>query len=175
MSDKRELITKDWFVIADTHFFHDNIAKYEDRPENHNYLILKNWNRVVQQGDRVLHLGDLTLGDKQESRRLIKQLNGKKFIILGNHDKKSNGWYRDLGFTVIMPTYQFFNNGRTLVLVSHEPDKGFDEGKMIGVNVHGHIHLGKHREFYPKHPKRFINVSVEVINYTPKRIGDLIP
>ena len=50
------------YVIADTHFYHNNIIKYCNRPfedvEKMNELIINKWNSVVSNEDIVLHLGD---------------------------------------------------------------------------------------------------------------------
>lgn len=50
------------FIIADTHFYHENIIKYCDRPfENAsimNDIMIEKWNSVVGKSDIVIHLGD---------------------------------------------------------------------------------------------------------------------
>ena len=48
-------------------------------------------------GDRVFHLGDFGWAKKaSEITAIVKQLNGQKHLLLGNHDKdavrKSEGW-----------------------------------------------------------------------------------
>ena len=48
-----------FFVIGDTHFLHENIIKYCNRPTDFNKLIIKNWNKVVKAEDVVIHLGDV--------------------------------------------------------------------------------------------------------------------
>ena len=82
---------KTWF-IGDTHFYHKNIIKFEDefRPfdtvEEMNETLVDNWNRVVQPEDTVYHVGDVVFGG-HEKHEIIGRLNGKKRLILGNHDR----------------------------------------------------------------------------------------
>jgi calcineurin-like phosphoesterase family protein len=64
------------WIIAETHFFHANIGQYCDRPEGWQDLIIENWNRYIQPGDIVFHLGDLALGKKEDAEALVSFLNG---------------------------------------------------------------------------------------------------
>ena len=79
--------TNIWFT-SDTHFYHKNIIKYCYRPfnsvEEMNQSLINNWNNVVKENDIVFHLGDFAF-DKWKS--IIKQLNGKIYLIVGNHDE----------------------------------------------------------------------------------------
>ncbi|RMD61789.1 hypothetical protein D6833_07750 [Candidatus Parcubacteria bacterium] len=83
----------DW-IISDTHFGHDGILKYEpgrvdrmrkDRHRNHATWLVTRWNAVVRPDDHVLHLGDFAF--KDEAERVLRRLNGRITLLLGNHDK----------------------------------------------------------------------------------------
>ena len=56
----------DVFIISDTHFSHDNIIGYSNRPFNNveemNETLVRNWNSVVKPTDWVICLGDFALG-----------------------------------------------------------------------------------------------------------------
>jgi calcineurin-like phosphoesterase family protein len=79
--------TNIWFT-SDTHFYHKNIIKYCYRPfnsvEEMNQSLINNWNNVVKENDVVFHLGDFAF-DKW--KHIINQLNGKIYLIVGNHDE----------------------------------------------------------------------------------------
>ena len=57
------------FFTSDTHFFHNNIIKYTNRPfKNVNEMneeLIKRWNSVVPKDGIVFHLGDVSLTAKE--------------------------------------------------------------------------------------------------------------
>ncbi len=79
-----------WFT-SDTHFGHENIIKYCDRPfgsvDEMNKTIIRNWNSYVAPEDIVYHLGDVALGQITDSLNCVSALNGHKILVLGNHDR----------------------------------------------------------------------------------------
>ena len=81
------------FFTSDTHFWHENIIKFSNRPfssiEEMNDTIINNWNSVVKENDIVFHLGDFCFCGSDKFKELIEKLNGKIYLILGNHDLKT--------------------------------------------------------------------------------------
>ena len=81
------------YFTSDTHFYHSNIIGFCKRPfknvEDMNETLIENWNRVVGQDDIVFHLGDFCLGGSHEWTKILNRLNGKIYLILGNHDLKN--------------------------------------------------------------------------------------
>ena len=81
------------FFTSDTHFWHENILKFCNRPfssiEEMNDTIINNWNSVVKENDIVFHLGDFCFCGSDKFKELIEKLNGKIYLILGNHDLKT--------------------------------------------------------------------------------------
>ena len=51
-----------------------------------NEAIIANHNAVVKPQDEFYHLGDLAFMPSRIAGEILRQLHGKKFIILGNHD-----------------------------------------------------------------------------------------
>lgn len=84
------------FFTSDTHFNHANVIQYSARPftdlEEMTESLVANWNRRVKPGDTVYHLGDfaLTYGAKDLPLvdSLLERLNGQKWLVKGNHDRK---------------------------------------------------------------------------------------
>ena len=80
------------FFTSDTHFGHTNIMKYCKRPfetvEEMDQTIIDNWNSVVRPEDIVFHLGDFGFCGSLRLREIVDQLNGKIYLITGNHDRK---------------------------------------------------------------------------------------
>lgn len=78
------------YFISDLHFGHKNILKYDNRPfftiTEHDNTIIQNWNDTVNDKDTVYILGDVSWRGKNETLELLKQLNGTKILVAGNHD-----------------------------------------------------------------------------------------
>ena len=53
-----------------------------------NENLIRNWNSCVNISDEIYILGDFMFkGKSSEVNNIIKRLNGKKYLIKGNHDK----------------------------------------------------------------------------------------
>lgn len=78
------------YYIADCHFGHKNILRFDGRPFADLYqmeeVMTMLWNAAVRKDDTVYILGDFCWGKADEWLRLVKQLNGRKVLIEGNHD-----------------------------------------------------------------------------------------
>ncbi len=90
----------EYFFTADLHFDDKNIILYENRPfENVNEMnnkLVENWNSVVSINDEVYVVGDFGGNGREEN--ILSMLNGVKYIVKGNHDIRSNEYYRQVGF-----------------------------------------------------------------------------
>ena len=79
------------FFTSDLHFGHKNILKYCNRPwnsvEEMDEGLIQNWNNTVGKDDIIFNLGDFAFASNQRWRELISRLNGKHYLILGNHDE----------------------------------------------------------------------------------------
>lgn len=151
------------FLISDTHFGHSNILTFKrangsplrefSSVQEMDETMIDNWNRVVSNSDKVYHLGDLTFSNRN-LQEIMPRLNGTKVLIKGNHDNLKLSQYM-----------QFFKDVRAYhildkMLLSHIPVY-IDSMERWGVNLHGHLHSNVIPD------KRYINLSVEQINYTP--------
>lgn len=128
--------------------------------------MISHWQEAIGSNSTILHLGDLALGTREQIESLGKLLPGKKYLIRGNHDKRSRGFYRSIGFELIEPFDISFGDFR--VRFTHYPDDDFVNESNFHLNVHGHIH-SRLRE-----NPRFINASVEHTNFKPIAILDLL-
>lgn len=151
---------KKYFVIADTHFGHENVIKYCNRPfknaDDMNYRIIKAWNETVSNNDTVFVLGDFAFG-REAVTQIAPRLNGRKILIKGNHDTLPNEFYRSCGFEEVSKypiLFEFF-------LMSHEPLILSETTPYF--NYYGHIHND------PKYIETPTSkcVSVERIGYRP--------
>lgn len=154
------------FVISDTHFGHENMLNFKDRHDKPMRVfddvhhmdehMIERWNSVVGIQDHVYHLGDVIVRGK-DCGRLLKRLNGHKRLVLGNHDFPKMSEYT--------PYFEKIYGTRLLdsLLLSHIPVHPLSLGKAIA-NIHGHVHNNTAPDHFGK---QYLNVSVEVIDYTP--------
>lgn len=77
------------YFTADLHLGHENIIHHCSRPfrtvEEMDRALIDAWNKRVGPEDTVYILGDLMFSCKDPAGYL-RQLAGKKHLILGNHD-----------------------------------------------------------------------------------------
>lgn len=81
------------YYIADCHFYHRNLLTHLDnRPfssvEEMNGCMIEKWNSKVRTNDEVVVLGDLSFGNGEETNKVLAELNGRIYLINGNHDDK---------------------------------------------------------------------------------------
>lgn len=98
-----------WFT-SDTHFSHKNILKHcSERASNgeydisdvesHDKWLIDRWNKTVSKKDIVYIVGDFSFAPSEEVKKLCGKLNGRKYLIVGNHDdstKKLDGYFKDI-------------------------------------------------------------------------------
>ena len=184
------------FVVSDLHFGHANVILYEQcRTEalakltgytvelvnqlaaekqaallhTHNQMLIDAWNSVVGPEDIVFFLGDFCLTrNKELIQSWVSQLNGRKRMIMGNHDVRKPAFYIECCFESVSQYPVLYNRH---IFLSHEPlpheivPKGY-------INFFGHVHGNTEFNW-----ERGICVSVEQLpNFTPipidKYIGD---
>ena len=66
-----------------------------------NKAMIDNWNKVVRKEDKVIMNGDFALCGKDMIIEIGQQLNGRKTLILGNHEGASLKTYYSAGFEMI--------------------------------------------------------------------------
>ncbi len=208
-----ELKNSDFFLTADHHFFHERVLDYE--PSRKRYLyegfpsmedwLLERWNRTVGKDDFVLHLGDFSFkeGDLELLELLAASLNGKIFLILGNHDTKPFEVYGKLfylpverGFVYAELGGEFFKiptgldkatgliletpKGR--ILFSHYPIAAeerffFDHVRVLNeifYKTECVLNVHGHTHSVDLDDPRCVNVSVEKTDFKPVRLSEIL-
>ena len=161
---------RDIFVISDTHFGHENILSFTDEHKNvlrsfsdvdeMDALMVENWNKLVKDDDIIYHLGDVFFG---KGHKVLPYLKGRKRLVLGNHDNpKSEHIMKNFQKIMMWRMFPDLN-----CVLTHVPIHETSIGK-VQYNLHGHIH----RQKSPS--ERHINCCVEVNNYTPVSIEDIM-
>lgn len=157
-------MSRTW-ITSDQHFGHAKVIEYESRPfhgvEHMNEELTRRWNNTVKKNDIVYHLGDISFNPSKE---LIDSLNGRKRLVMGNHDKKSATWYRNNGFEEV---FKFPIIIQKFIILSHAPMYMNDH--MPYLNIHGHTH-GTSNE----NKSLFYNACVEVNDYRPVLLDEIL-
>lgn len=151
------------FIIADTHFNHKNIIDYCNRPftdvDNMNTALIQNWNSVVKSDDIVYHLGDFAVGTIDIVKHFRAKLNGKIFLIKGNHDGYNIKRYYEAGFDKVYDKPILLENQ---YILSHKPISITNDIPYI--NIYGHVHNNSQ---YKDFTKNTYCVSCERTGYKP--------
>lgn len=162
------------FFSSDLHLGHENFLTFVDddgnliRPfssvEEMDEMIIERHNKVVGPSDKWYCLGDLGF-DMPNLEAKLSRMNGKKRLILGNHD-----YPRKRDFEMYFRHFEKVMESRRIgnVLFTHRPVYLGPHEVKIAANVHGHIH----ERVLPD--DRYLNISVEQINYTPVSIDWII-
>jgi calcineurin-like phosphoesterase family protein len=157
-------VIKIYWFISDTHFNHENIIEYCDRPfksaEHMDREIIRRWNERVKPTDTVFHLGDFMFakGGKRP-QHYLKYLNGRVILIKGNHDGNN-------GLKTCIDSMTISLGGKNW-WVQHRP-----EMLKWKYNLCGHVH----NNWKVLDTERYIvvNLSVEVWDYYPVNIQEIL-
>lgn len=137
-----------YIITTDTHFEHHKIKEFGGRPEGFEELILANLEKYANHTNVLIHLGDICWkNDRLWNRRLTSMPYFKKWLIIGNHDKKSASWYLSNGWDVATDRITVVHNSK-LISFTHKPYPLIAED----LNIHGHFHdnpLTKIKEVEP--------------------------
>jgi len=134
------------------------IRPWADNAGDGDAYIIEQWNSVVSPSDKVYLLGDITM--KKEYLSSVARLNGRKILILGNHDKFNASVYLD-----------YFDDVKAVdridkFVLSHIPIHPDSIPHWAKVNIHGHTHkyLVMNRD---QVDTRYFNVCLEVNDCLP--------
>jgi len=135
------------FITSDLHFGHKNIMKFCPRTrerfldvEDMAVQLILEWNAVVSAEDEVYILGDIAFLPADKAVAILKQLNGSKILIEGNHDRKLllDATFRAC-FKEVHKYLDIIHNGTKAVLF-HFPILEWDQMHRGAVHFYGHVH-----------------------------------
>lgn len=136
------------FFTSDTHYSHNNIIKYCNRPftsvKEMDEALITNHNKMVRPNDTIYFLGDFCFGKLNDIEKLCKRLNGTKILIHGNHDKEILYNQRSLihltgSFSDIVPYYETSFFGKKICLF-HYGCRVWNGSHKGSWQLYGHSH-----------------------------------
>lgn len=166
------------YFISDTHFNHKNIIEYSDRPysnlEEMTEAYISNWNDRVTKHDVVYHLGDFALSYGKKHEKLIDdilaRLNGQKFLIVGNHDRKevlnNSRWTHVCDYKRIKVDIGGVNKN---IVLFHYPIRSWRGIHRGDWHLHGHSHGSLH-----DYGGKVLDVGVDAVaNHKPISLDEV--
>ena len=135
------------FFTSDHHFGHKGVIKHAKRPfltvEQMNETLIKRWNTKVKKNDEVYHLGDIGLLSARKLEEILNRLNGKIYLIKGNHDKLNTickerfEWIKDY-HELMLPIPDSGNH--QLLILMHYPMITWKSKYSGALHLFGHSH-----------------------------------
>lgn len=140
------------YYISDLHFFHKNMNHsmdmrgFETLEDMHQHMIIR-WNAKVRRNDDVIILGDFSIGKGRETNGILEQLNGRLYLIQGNHDKFLSDKNFDAGRFLWIESYKELNDDKRKVILCHYPVFCYNgqfhkdkQGSPKTYMLYGHVH-----------------------------------
>jgi calcineurin-like phosphoesterase family protein len=168
------------YYTADLHIGHANILKHTNRPfatlDEMNAELCKRWNRRVKKNDTVYILGDIFFRNAVPASEYLQELNGKKHLIVGNHDKD---WMKKTDLDAFFQSVQHFaeiSDGNHKLVLCHYPLMTWNGASRGRYMIHGHIHDNTGSDYWPllRNMPHALNASVEVNGYEPVTFDELV-
>lgn len=144
-----------WFT-SDTHFGHENIIRYCNRPfrnaEEMNAELIRHWRETVPEDGIVFHLGDFAHGNARLWNDILSALPGRKYLILGNHDMKAlrQGY---MGRFELVAQQMTIRVGGQAIVLNHNPFLCYGGSYRDVWQLFGHVHSGPASHTGLDHPR----------------------
>lgn len=140
------------YYISDLHFYHESLLTkmdqrgFETCEEMHEYIVQK-WNKKVHSQDEVVILGDVSMERGKKTSDILERLNGKLYLIVGNHDNYLKDRRFDTSRFEWIKPYKEVNDNKRKVVLSHYPVFCYNgqyrrdkEGNPKTYMLYGHVH-----------------------------------
>lgn len=162
------------FLISDLHFGHQGILRFTTRRhycqsvEEHDALLIKNWNQTVSKDDTVYVLGDVAW-NREAALACLPQLQGQKFLVGGNHD--SWQWLR-YDFDKFFGAREY--RGCVFTHIPVHPQELYTPTRRWEFNFHGHTHDSHVLNAHDCPDPNYVNVCCEQVGMTPIPFEDVL-
>lgn len=169
------------WLTSDTHFGHGKIVELGNRPfpsvEHMDAEMMGRWNERVRPDDEVFHLGDFALAPAKRVKEIREKLNGRIYLIVGNHDSRKAA--REAGFDMVVEgplTYCPFRYGPRYFMshVPHPLDVNDRDNRGVAAPAKTDLHFCGHVHYRWKRIRNVINVGVDQWDYAPVSLNELV-
>ena len=138
-------------------------------------MLIRLWNSRVQKEDEVYIVGDFAYRNEKSYEWYLRQLKGRKHLIIGNHDGKMLKDDKAMGYFESVDKMMHVSDCGHEICICHFPLaewNGFYKGHW---HIYGHIHNRTEGTFqYMKQFEKALNAGACINQYTPASFWDLI-
>ncbi len=175
-------LPKNLYFTSDTHFWHDNIIKYCNRPFNNveemNDTLIDLINDTVPPQGTLFHLGDFAFtGNIERLEEILARINCDVHLIMGNHDYQSKynresvrNLFESVHDTLYLVVDDEEMDGEQGIFLCHYPMATWNQAMKGSWNLFGHIHSGQYssssEDKVAVHPAQY-DVGVDNNNFKP--------
>lgn len=180
------------FFTSDLHIGHYNCIKFDKRPfasvEEMDEELIRRWNNKVGPDDTVYILGDVIWKTRNDDApKILKQLNGQKILIKGNHDQfirnpEARKCFADIRDYYDAPVTLKDGTVRRCVL-SHYFIPMYNGHRYGAIHLHGHSHTSEEAMFEVAiaetlnekgYQSEIYNVGCMYWNYEPVTLDEIL-
>lgn len=165
--------------ISDLHFGHRNVIGFDHRPfadvGEMDRVLIHLWNSRVRKDDDVYIVGDFAYRNERPEEWYLRQLTGRKHLIIGNHDDKLLKNEKAMGyFETVDKMMKISDNGNNICLC-HFPMAEWDGFYKGYWHIFGHYHNKTDGAFqYMKTFDKALNAGCMINNFSPASLNELI-
>ena len=166
------------YFTSDQHFGHFNIIRLSHRPfasaDEMDEAMIAKWNAKVKSADTIYVLGDLFFRSANVEP-ILKRLNGRKHLVLGNHDHSWTGKVRLGDYFASVQTMKEIDACGAPATLCHYPMLSYPQARR-GYMIYGHIHNNTGDDYWPlimRRP-RMLNAGVDVNGFEPVTFEELV-
>ncbi len=158
----------------------ENLATVEEM----NDFLVRKWNEKVKEDDIVYILGDLSYRSSISVKTYLKQLKGRKHLIVGNHDFQ---WQKNIAnindYFESVSDMKVIRLGEKLITLCHYPllewngsRRAKNQQTSISWLIHGHIHNSRDNvfEYIRDNLPCALNCGVDINGFEPVTFEELL-
>lgn len=163
------------FFGSDQHFDHKNVIEFCKRPyasvDHMNVELVKNHNMVVKPDDEFFCIGDFSFAHKQNDiESILNQMNGKKYLIPGNHDhkqtRKASGWTEVFSDHIVELKLDLLP---VPLVLCHYPIASWNRKFHGAIHLYGHVHSDGQTQLF----QNAVDVGVDAWDYRPVTFNEI--
>lgn len=164
---------------SDLHFGHENVLHFDKRPFNTvsemDHALIQLWNSRVQKEDAVYIIGDFAYRNARPPEWYLRQLQGKKHLLIGNHDLNLLNNHAALGYFESVEKMSYITDGKNHICLCHFPICEWNGYRKGHLHIYGHIHNRKEDTFQiMRNRPGALNAGCMINHYMPVSLNELI-